>query len=231
LVEVIRHRIFKEKKMNPKQQGQKDTETLSKQKVSEDASTFASTNRQSDLARAVQRARFAPKLLSSSDILRLQRTLGNRSVMRLLSQKQPTILPSAQAVIQRVLDGTAFTLEGLADKAKAYDLHSWSKGQFLTYEKSDFTTNSVHIHFYESGLKTEEDEVVLSGHAIWNKNGGRCEQLIKITATRNKRWRAVLEKGDENIEVNNANPESKARLYTEVVDILADLVEQTLNDD
>lgn len=55
-------------------------------------------------SRLVQRALAAPGKLSSADILRLQRTVGNRAVQRLLDRNTPSAVP----VIQRAFTSAAW---------------------------------------------------------------------------------------------------------------------------
>lgn len=155
-------------------------------------------------------------------------------------QERRTGLPDAlattqrksAAVIQRVLDGTKFTLKLMgAIAANDFGLHSWGDGKFISYDNSDVATNNVHVHLYSAD--TEADEVTVSGHAIWNKRGGRNEQKLDVRAepTEGKRWAAVLTLGDEAVAVPGANPVSKTRLYDEVVNQLTELVAGILNED
>ena len=138
---------------------------------------------------------------------------------------------AANGVLQRVLDGTAFTLALLQQYSNEnLGLHSWR--DFLAVDDSDNSTNSVHVHFYAP--QTAEARVVVTGHAIWYKgaNNVRCQQQLTVTATRNgDRWTAALELGDVSAPVANANPDLRRDLYDDVVNQLADALRSVLNED
>jgi hypothetical protein len=113
-----------------------------------------------------------------------------------------------------------------------YGLHAW-EDEFLAAENdgpAGIRTYAVHVHLYPAAVA--EDSVTLTGHAIWNKNGGRCQQAITVTAALNgDRWGAQLNLGAETIEVPNANPALKAELYERVVQELPDILADVLNED
>jgi|GEM_PF-6856571 len=134
------------------------------------------------------------------------------------------------SVIQRVLDGTDFTRAHLATKAEESGVATWKDGEFLTHEKDPFTTANCHVHLYAAAT-VSTTAVSLKGHAIWNKKDGICRQPFTLAATETGgRWTAKMTLEESEIAVLNKNPESKAKLYEEVVDKLAEFLADALNE-
>lgn len=135
----------------------------------------------------------------------------------------------AAPVVQRVLDADDFRRSHLTSVCANYGIHSWGDGEFISYEASDLTRNSVHVHVYDPTVTG--GVITLSGHAIWNKHGGRCEQAFTVTATlHGDRWAAALALGATSIAVANANPNARGQLFADVVNSLADIVSDALNE-
>jgi Domain of unknown function (DUF4157) len=106
------------------------------------------------------------------------------------------------AVVQRVLDGGAFSLDQLAAIADQYGLRSWGR-LFLTDPAidRDIADNEVHLHLYPGEVETDDDEVSLAGHAVWAKRlvpGGQQSNRrpFRVRASRSGgRWTAELTEG------------------------------------
>src|SRR5216683_4036672 len=99
------------------------------------------------------------------------------------------------------MKGTEFTLAKLGEVAeKTYELYSFGpssamkNGEFLSFEKDDVTRYAVHVHFYTQDLVLNDDDVTITGHAIWAKSkAGWWRQQLTLTAQNHgKRWTAEL---------------------------------------
>lgn len=146
-----------------------------------------------------------------------------------------------------MMKGTEFKLEKMGEVAvEIYNLYSFGpsssskNGEFLSFTEDDVTRYAVHIHFYTRDLALEEDRVTLPCHAIWAKSKeGWYRQQLTLTATnQGKLWTAELTKGDVQVIEGTkqakkfdppVNQELKNRLFTDVVDQLADILAYTLN--
>jgi hypothetical protein len=134
-------------------------------------------------------------------------------------------------VVQRVLDGEAFTMKLLGEVAKSFfGLHSWDDGEFICCNEEGTEINEVHVHIYT--VVTEDNSVTVEGHAVWKKNP-TCREKFTATAMKNEggRWDCALVKGDEEIGQAGANPDLKAALYSNVVDELEGMIAGILNEE
>ncbi|MEA3066266.1 MAG: hypothetical protein QOJ27_2727 [Sphingomonadales bacterium] len=161
--------------------------------------------------------------------------MGARALAGVAQLQGDPLAVAQRAVVQRVLDGNDFTRAKLGQVASgAYGLRVWSDGEFISANeegKEDDETNNVHVHVFQPTVG--EEEVVVTGHAIWNKHNGRNQQGFTMTATLEGggRWSCESAFGAEEIAVQGANPDLKKTLYNEVVNQLATMIEDTLNED